>query len=81
MLPVFTVVDFRIDDIKVARVNAVETEDGRREGKVLGRLPVLSTNTSFKSNALPSSRADFCRQSLKSPAIIKGLSGLMWRST
>ena len=34
MLPVFTVMDFRIDDIKVARVNAVEAEDGqaRREG-------------------------------------------------
>ena len=34
MLPVFTVVDFRIDDIKIPRVNAVEAEDGqaRREG-------------------------------------------------
>ena len=34
MLPVFTVVDFRIYDIKIARINAVEAEDGqaRREG-------------------------------------------------
>ena len=76
MLPVFSVVNFRVDDIKVARVNAVEAEDGQARGeRFLGRLPVLSTNTSFKSNALPSSRADFCRQSLKSPAIIKGCQG------
>ena len=33
-MPVFTVVNFRIDDIKIARINAVEAEDGqaRREG-------------------------------------------------
>ncbi len=36
MLPVFSVVNFRIDDIKVARVNTVKAEDGQARGEGFG---------------------------------------------
>ena len=41
MLPVFTVVNFRIDDIKIARINAVEAEDRQAWGEGFGAFACI----------------------------------------